>query len=95
MGKLHTDMIVVPTQEIFFHLTIDEIYKDAKTTESPTFPLNFHFFSEVDEEIFKFLIPQVIAKHSHPDIFVFMVDHSYNKFGHFDFCGVYQLFFVA
>ena len=86
------DMTQVPTTEVFFQLTIDEIYKDAKTIGNPTFPLNFQFFSEV-EDIYDFLIPQVIAKDSHPNVLVFMDDHGYyEEFGHFDFFSFYQLF---
>lgn len=83
------DMTVVPTQEVFFQLTIDEIYKDAKTPEKPPFPLNFQNFNQL-ADIYRFLEQRLRPEGSNPNIIVFMDDNAfYEEFEPLEFVKLY------
>ena len=80
------DMDIVPTSDIFFQLTIDEIYKETKTHERISFPQNVKYFIEI-EDISTFLHTKIRSKH--PNFYVFIDDHDVDE--QLDFFELYRL----
>lgn len=70
------DMDIVPASEIFFQLTIDEIYKETKTHERTPFPQNIKYFIDL-EDISTFLHTKILSKHH--NFYVFIDDHDIDE----------------
>ena len=82
------DMTQIPTNKVFFQLTIDEIYVQTHEYSSAT---QFRYFRTMDQLYLS--ISAILSSNEHPNFLVFMEDHGlYEKSRYLDFYELYRVF---